>query len=48
MSGASDAYLSIAETIDVVASGASSLTYKGEATIGTKRLSGSSQLIKKV
>ncbi len=47
MSGASDAYLSIAETIDVIAAGASNLTYKGNATIGTKRLSGSSQLIRK-
>ncbi len=47
MSGASDAYLSINESMDVVAAGASNLTYKGDAAIGTKRLSGSSQLIKR-
>lgn len=47
LSGASDAYLSVAETLDISASGASALNYKGDAAIGRKKLSGASQIIKK-
>ncbi|WP_273566735.1 head GIN domain-containing protein [Maribacter halichondriae] len=44
LSGASDAFLSVNRTIDVSASGASVLNYKGNATINNKKLSGSSEV----
>ncbi|MBM1107005.1 DUF2807 domain-containing protein [Aurantibacter crassamenti] len=44
MSGASDAYLSISETIDIDASGASELNFKGAAAITHKKLSGASEI----
>ena len=47
LSGASDAYLTVAESIDIIASGASSLKYKGDAVIDYKDLSGASEIIKK-
>ncbi len=47
LSGASDAMLSITESIYIDASGASSLTYTGDAIIERKQLTGSSQIIKK-
>ena len=47
LSGASDAYLTVSQTIDVEASGASKLYYKGNATVVHKDLSGASELIKK-
>lgn len=46
MSGASEAYLSISESIDIQASGASSLKFKGDAKITYKRLSGASEIVK--
>lgn len=46
MSGASEAYLSINESIDIRASGASSLKFKGDAKITYKRLSGASEIVK--
>ncbi|TMM57412.1 DUF2807 domain-containing protein [Maribacter algarum] len=46
MSGASEAYLSISESIDIRASGASSLKFKGDAKITYKRLSGASEIVK--
>ncbi len=47
LSGASDAYLTVTESIDIKASGASSLKYKGDAVIDYKDLSGASEIIKK-
>jgi len=47
LSGASTAFLSVEETIRVKASGASTLNYKGDATILKSELSGSSRVIKK-
>ncbi len=46
MSGASEAYLLIRESIDIRASGASSLKFKGDAKITYKRLSGASEIVK--
>ena len=46
MSGASEAFLSIIESIDISASGASSLKFKGDAKINNKRLSGASEIVK--
>jgi len=47
LSGASTAFLSVNENISVKASGASTLHYKGNATIQASELTGSSQIIKK-
>jgi len=47
LSGASDAYLSVSETIDIDASGASKLRYKGSPIIDKIKLSGASEIIKK-
>jgi hypothetical protein len=47
LSGASDAYLSVAETIDIDASGASKLRYKGNPDIIKRKLSGASEIIRK-
>lgn len=47
LSGASDAYLSVTETIDIDASGASTLNYKGDAQIGIRNLSGASEIRKR-
>ncbi len=47
MAGACDAYLSVTESIDIEASGASRLSYKGKAVVKEKRLSGASAVIKK-
>ncbi len=44
MSGASEALLSVSESIDVEASGASELNYKGDATLAHKKLSGNSEI----
>jgi len=44
MSGASEAFLSVSELIDIEASGASELNYKGAAEIGRKELSGASEI----
>ncbi|MFK7813475.1 MAG: head GIN domain-containing protein [Maribacter sp.] len=46
MSGASEASLSISESIDIRASGASSLKFKGDAAITYKRLTGASEIVK--
>ncbi|MFS4491950.1 head GIN domain-containing protein [Maribacter sp. 2308TA10-17] len=46
LSGASKAYLRVNETIEVEASGASKLSYKGEARITQKDLSGASEIVK--
>jgi len=46
LSGASDTSLTVNNNIDLVASGASILKYKGGATIGQIELSGASQIIK--
>jgi hypothetical protein len=46
MSGASEAYLSISKSIDIRASGASSLKFKGDAKITYKRLTGASEIVK--
>ena len=46
LSGASDAFLQVDKTIDVVASGASTLNYKGDAVIMEQELSGASKIIK--
>lgn len=46
ISGASEASLSISESIDIRASGASSLKFKGDAKITYKRLSGASEIVK--
>ena len=48
LSGASDAYLSVSETIDIDASGASKLRYKGSPVIHKIKLSGASEIIKKL
>src|SRR5690606_1353312 len=47
LSGASTAFLSVEETIRVKASGASTLNYKGDATILKSELSGASHVTKK-
>ncbi len=47
LSGASDAYLSVNKTIDIDASGASKLNYKGNAIVNQKKLSGASEIVKK-
>lgn len=44
LSGASSAFLSVSETIDIKASGASELNYKGNAEVINKRLSGASEI----
>ncbi|MFH6603783.1 head GIN domain-containing protein [Maribacter algicola] len=44
LSGASEAFLSVKETIDIRASGASVLNYKGNAAINNQKLSGSSEI----
>ena len=44
LSGASEAFLSAQESIDIDASGASVLNYKGDAVINHKKLNGSSRL----
>lgn len=44
LSGASEAFLSVANSIDVKASGASVLNYKGEAAVNNRKLSGSSEV----
>ncbi|MEO9891118.1 head GIN domain-containing protein [Aurantibacter sp.] len=44
MTGASEAYLSVNKTIDIEASGASELNFKGNATIARKKLSGASEI----
>ncbi|SHI89299.1 head GIN domain-containing protein [Pseudozobellia thermophila] len=44
LSGASEAFLTATESIDVEASGASTLNYKGPADIGHQRITGASQL----
>lgn len=46
MSGASEANLSISESIEIRASGASSLKFKGDANITYKRLTGASEIVK--
>ena len=46
LGGASEAYLSVTESIDVEASGASRLNYKGEAMVKEKRLTGASVIVK--
>jgi hypothetical protein len=46
LSGASSAWLTVNEKMDVVASGASMLNYKGTGTINSQELSGGSQIIK--
>ncbi|WP_299534189.1 head GIN domain-containing protein [Ulvibacterium sp.] len=46
LSGASDAYLTVTESIDIEASGASTLRYRGDATVNLRRLSGASEIIK--
>lgn len=48
LSGASDASLSVTETIDIEASGASKLRYKGNPTINKRKLSGASEIIQKL
>ena len=48
LSGASDASLSITETIDIEASGASKLRYKGNPAINKRKLSGASEIIQKL
>ncbi len=47
LSGASDAYLSVSDRIDVEASGSSTLTYRGDAVIRKQDLSGASEIIKR-
>ena len=47
LKGASDAFLSVSKTIDIEASGASKLNYKGEAVIRGIKLSGASEIIKR-
>ena len=47
LSGASDAYLKVTESIDIRASGASVLNYKGNAVVNNKDLSGASKINKK-
>ncbi len=44
LSGASEAFLSVSESIDIEASGASTLNYKGDASITHKDLSGASEI----
>lgn len=44
LSGASEAFLSVSESIDIEASGASVLNYKGNASITHKELSGASEI----
>lgn len=44
LSGASEAFLTVTETIDIRASGASVLNYKGNATVNNKKLSGTSEI----
>ena len=47
LSGASNAQLTVSESIKIDASGASSLTYMGDALVTQKHLTGASELIKK-
>ncbi|SDL29535.1 head GIN domain-containing protein [Kriegella aquimaris] len=47
LSGASEAFVSVTETIDISASGASTLYYKGDAIIRDESLSGSSNVKKR-
>lgn len=47
LTGASDAFLTVTELINIDATGASSLNYKGDAVVNTIRLTGSSEIIKK-
>ncbi len=44
LSGASEAFLEVNETIDITASGASVLSYKGNAVVNNKKLTGSSEV----
>ncbi len=44
LTGASEAFLNVNETIDVTASGASFLNYKGNAKVNTINLSGASEI----
>lgn len=44
LSGASEAFLSVSESIDIEATGASVLNYKGDASITHKDLSGASEI----
>jgi hypothetical protein len=44
MTGASEAFMSVSESIDIKASGASVLNYKGNAVIERKQLSGASEV----
>lgn len=44
LSGASEAFLSVNESIDIKGSGASVLYYKGNAIVNNKRLSGASEI----
>lgn len=46
LSGASDAYLTATESIEIEATGASTLRYRGDARIDLRRLSGASEIIK--
>ncbi len=47
MSGASEGFLSVNESIDIEARGASTLNYKGDAVITNKELAGSSEIRKR-
>ena len=47
LSGASEAFLSVSQSIDIDASGASTLNYKGNAEVIHKRLSGASEIRKR-
>ena len=47
LTGASEAFLSVNESIDIDASGASALNYKGDAEVIHKRLSGASEIRKR-
>jgi len=44
LSGASEVFLSVNETIDIKGSGASILNYKGSAIVENRELSGSSEV----
>jgi putative autotransporter adhesin-like protein len=47
LSGASSAFLSVSESLEIEGSGASTLKYKGDAMVNSKNLSGASEIIKK-
>lgn len=46
LTGASNAYITVVESMDITASGASNVHYKGEAVIISQELSGGSNIIK--